>query len=391
MISARLKQLRLARGWSQDDLVAQIGGLVTKASISKYETGKAVPSSIVLNKLAKSLGVKSVQLWGEPKVDIEFIAYRKSSGLSKREQIKTENLVRQALEDRVYLQTTVYAGQTCDCPVMQFPVRKLEDAEKAASKLRKQWRLGVDPIGNLVSVLEDHCIHVIEIEAHDKFDGISAYAKEDKQVIAAAVVSRKGVPGERQRLNIAHELGHTVLKIAKDVDEEAAAFRFGGAFLAPAELIRREVGEHRTNVRLEELLILKEKFGLSIQAILRRLLDLEAISKNYYQSWSIRINKEGMRKSEPYPLVPEKPEWLDRTVYRGLAERLFTREEAVRYAGKEIENDDSLDLIKRRAFLNLPLEERRKVMRSQAGALSKEYESDFEWRDWEGGDIVDGI
>lgn len=368
-----------------------MGGLVTKASISKYETGKATPSPLVVNKLARSLGVKSVQLWGEPKINVEFIAYRKSSGLSKREQIKTENLVRQALEDRVYLQSTVYAGQTFDCPVLQFPVKKLEDAEKAANTLREQWRLGLDAIGNLVSVIEDHCVHVIEINAHDKFDGISAYAREDKQIVAAAVVSRKGVAGERQRLNIAHELGHTVLKIANNVDEESAAFRFGGAFLAPAELIKREVGERRTNVRLEELLILKGKFGMSIQAILRRFLDLEIISKNYYQAWCVRINKEGMRKNEPYPLVPETPKWLDRTVYRGLAEHLFTREEAARYMGKDIENDDSLELIKRRAFLNLPLEEKRKVMRSQAESLSKEYEKDTEWRDWEGGDIIDDL
>lgn len=391
MISARLKQLRLAKGWSQDELVAQIGGLVTKASISKYETGKAVPSPLIVNKLAKSLGVKSVHLWGDLKVDVEFIAYRKSNGLSKREQIKTENIVRQALENRVYLQTTVYVGLSCDCPVSQFPVRNLEDAEKAAMKLREQWRLGIDTIGNLVSILEDHCIHVIEIDAHDKFDGISAFAKEGNKIIAAAVVSRKGVAGERQRLNIAHELGHTVLKVTGNLNEETVAFRFGGAFLVPAELVKREVGEHRTNIRLEELLILKEKFGLSIQAILRRLVDLKIISKNYYKSWCIRINRDGMRKNEPFPLDPERPGWLERTVYRGLAEHLITREGAARYLGKEIENDDSLDLIKRHAFLNLPLEERRRVMRTQAELLSNEYGDDNDWRSWEGGDIVDDL
>ena len=43
MISKRLKQLRLARGLSLDALVAQMGGLVTKQALSKYELDKAKP------------------------------------------------------------------------------------------------------------------------------------------------------------------------------------------------------------------------------------------------------------------------------------------------------------------------------------------------------------
>ena len=51
---------------------------------------------------------------------------------------------------------------------------------------------------------------------------------------AAAVVSRLGVPGDRQRLNLAHELGHLVLKIPPLADQEKLAFRFGAALLAPS-------------------------------------------------------------------------------------------------------------------------------------------------------------
>jgi hypothetical protein len=105
------------------------------------------------------------------------------------------------------------------------------------------------PISSVVGVLEERLIHVLEIDAAERFDAISAVAWDDSRVTAAAVVSRRGVAGGRQRLNLAHELGHLVLKVPAGIDEEAAAFRFGAAFLAPAEKVRREVGEHRTFIR----------------------------------------------------------------------------------------------------------------------------------------------
>ena len=68
----------------------------------------------------------------------------------------------------------------------------------------------------------------------------------DKNVMAVAIATRRGTSGDRYRLNVAHELGHLMLKLSEDVDAEKAAFRFGAAFLAPAEELRREVGEKRS-------------------------------------------------------------------------------------------------------------------------------------------------
>ena len=85
MISQKIKQLRLARGMSQDALVAEMGGIISKQAISKYETGKAIPSPSVLTRLARALGVKSTALWGLPACEVEFVAYRKTSGLGKRD------------------------------------------------------------------------------------------------------------------------------------------------------------------------------------------------------------------------------------------------------------------------------------------------------------------
>ena len=309
MISQRLKQLRLARGLSLEELAAQMDGAVTKQALSKYELGIARPSQRMLNRLAAALGVKAAYLWSDPVVRVEFIAYRKHSGLLKREQEKVECRVAHDLEERVRLQDLLHDSDSLDIPFQTRSIQTEEEAETAAREIREEWRLGVDPIASLTGVLEDRAIHVIEIEADEKFDGICAVARGDgERVQAAALVTRRGVAGERQRLNIVHELGHLVLQFPVGINEEKAAFRFGAAFLAPAELLYREVGRSRTLIQMSEILLLKQRFGLGIQALLYRLKDLGIITASCHGEWIRLINVRGWRKCEPQELPPEQPQ-----------------------------------------------------------------------------------
>lgn len=367
MIAERLKQLRMARGLSLDGLAEQIGGIVTKQAISKYETGKARPTPTVLQALAGALGVKAAELLRAPEIAVEFIAYRKGSGLRKKEQGQVENLVARVLEERVRLQEMTGETEAFNVPVRSLAVRDPEDAEGAAEGLREQWRLGLAPIAGVVSVLEDHLIHVIEIDADEKFDGISAVTTDTEGTLrGAAVVTRRGLPGERQRMNLAHELGHIVLDVPEDVDEEKAAFRFAGAFLAPAQALYREVGLKRAFVQGEELVMLKLKYGISVQALLYRLQALGIIGPAHYRQWCIAINRQGYRKQEPYGLEPERPQWLRRMVLRALSEGLMTREEGERVLGEQLDRESLSDnVLERKSLARLSVEERRKLLSGQ--------------------------
>ncbi len=389
MIGARLRQLRLARSLSLQALAAATGGIVTKQAISKYEKGKAQPTAVVLNRIASALGVKAAHLCTEPAVRTEFVAYRKGSGLLKRDQAKVESHVRQSLEDRVWLQELIGQTYGADLPVKAQALSSLEDTEYEAVNLRNKWKLGLAPLSSIINVLEERLIHVLEIDAGERFDGISAVAYDDDRVAAAAVVSRRGVPGERQRLSLAHELGHLVLNVPPGIDEEAGAFRFGAAFLAPAEVVRREVGVHRTFIRPDELLLMKRKFGMSAQALLYRLRDLAIIGESYYKQWCINVSKLGWRRREPANMPPEKPSWLQRSVLRALGEDLISREMAETMLGRSLGDGEHLSLIERRAFLKLPLEERRRIMAEQAERMAAYYEDDREWRKFQGGDFID--
>ena len=380
----RLKQLRLARGLTLEALAASMGGVITKQALSKYEQAKAQPSLRVFGKLASALGVKTAHLLSEPEVNVRFIAYRKWSGLRKRDQEQVEGLVAQTLEDRVRLQILLQKTNKSksDIPIQAFRAKDLEDSEASAYDLRKQWHLGLAPIASVTGVLESHLVHVIEINADEKFDGISAVASTNEHHIAAAVVCRRPVPGERQRFNLAHELGHLALKVAGNVDEERAAFRFATSFLAPAELIRKEIGEKRTSVRIEELLLLKRKFGMSLQALLYRLKELAIINESHYKQWCMDFNRLGWRKKEPAELPREQPQWLQENVLRALAEGLVDQKEADQLLGAESEEKPPLSLVEKRAFMKLSLEERRKILADEAERMTNYYERTSDWKDF---------
>ena len=401
MFNRRLRQFRLARGFSLEELAAKTGGIVTKQAISKYETGKTRPTAVVLNKLAEALNTKAANLFTEPTFSIELIAFRKGSGLPKKELARVESYVKNALEQRIQLQDltglsidTASAkpakekGAKRQLPIKSMAIRRLDDTESVAVSLRHDWNLGLDEISNMTDTLENNSVHVIEIGTSYKLDGISAIALDEaKKVKAAAVANKSGVPGERQRLNLAHELGHLVLDTPRDVDGEKAAFRFGAAFLVPAEIVRKEVGTQRAFIQPEELLLLKRRFGLSIAALLYRLRDLGIITESYYRNWCIHVNKLGWKLREPNELRPEGSNWVRRIVLRGLSEGLLTGDEAARFLGESVKHEEPFSLMEKKAFLRLPIEERRRRLGEQAAKLSSRYAEGAEVDGIGGGDF----
>jgi len=386
---SKIKQLRLANGWTLDELVAKIGGVVTKQAISKYEMGLIRPSVQVLTKIANAFNVKTIYLLKEPKYRMELIAYRKKSDLRKKEQIRIENCVKESLEERLHIQDLVSPLRIVNVSIRKFSVNRLEDVEEAADQMRLQWSIGKDQISSVVGILENNLVHVLEVNASDKFDGIAAVAYDDGNIKGAAIVVRKGVPGERQRLNLAHELGHLVLKTSDAINEEKAAFRFGAAFLAPKEWILREVGTKRTALNLEELFILKKKLGMSIQALLYRLKDLEVISENYYSHCFRVLSSWGWKKEEPQPIPVEKTEWLKQNVYKAFAEGLMSQKEAEVYLGRKIEEKTPLSLEKIRSFMKLSLEDRKRILAEQAEKVSSYYKDDASRDSWQAGDFIE--
>jgi Zn-dependent peptidase ImmA (M78 family)/DNA-binding XRE family transcriptional regulator len=328
MIGERIKQARKAAGLSLRALADRAG--VTAMAISKYEAGKSTPSSRVLLDLSKALGVRTEYFFRPVKIELQEVKHRKHSQLPKKALEQIEGDVKEQLERFIELEELLPNG-----PVQAFklpqnlpaPITDLDQIEAIALQLRDSWDLGVDPIPVLTDMLEERGIKVFQSQAiNDRFDGMAATVDG----IPVIVVGR-GWPGDRQRFTLAHELGHLVLhgRLADGLEEELAANRFAGAFLAPEGEVRKELGEKRSWLEPGELAVLKKSYGLSMQGWMHRAKDLGILPDVHYVEMRKFFNSRGWHKKEPGEQYPqEQPQLFDQLVFRALGQELISESKA---------------------------------------------------------------
>jgi Zn-dependent peptidase ImmA (M78 family) len=294
-----------------------------------------VPSSGVLIALADALGVTLDYLTGEQDMVLDGVEFRKRQITSKKEeaqvQAKALHLIERYLmvEDILGLPSAEW-DRPREAP---YPVRELADAERAAQNLRAHWNLGIDPIPNLVELLEDRGIKVIVVDSQENIDGLAAQVRRRGKDAVRVIVICDGIHGERQRFNLAHELGHMVMEVASDDEKfrEKAAHRFAGSFLMPAETLWSSVGRHRTSIGWSELFALKKVFGASAQAITFRCSDLGIFPATLAQRMFKEFSRLGYRSGpdyEPHHVPEENPERFQRLCYRALAEGAISEPKA---------------------------------------------------------------
>lgn len=337
MIGTRLKLARASAGLSLRDLAERMDNVVSAQAIGKYERNEDMPGSRPLMALARSLGVSESYLLSDDELTLEGVDFRKKRSAKEEATIEAQTLQLLerylAVEDLLDLRSVEWE-QPRSAP---FPARDLRDAEDAARSVREDWGLGHDPIPKLAELLEERGIKVLSIDLDD-IEGLAAKVLRKGRDAARVVVIRKKIWSERKRFTLAHELGHMVMALGKDVDEEAAANRFAGAFLMPADVVRAEVGAHRSAISIGELVALKERFGMSLQAIAYRLRDLGIIEKKAFSDLYREFVRRGWRKEpfeEPACLPPgyEEPKRFERLCYRALAENVIGESRAAEMLG----------------------------------------------------------
>ncbi|MEN6481708.1 MAG: hypothetical protein ABFD29_05995, partial [Anaerolineaceae bacterium] len=132
-------------------------------------------------------------------------------------------------------------------------------------------------------------------------------------------------------------MGHLILDVQGDLKPEQAANRFVGAFLVPAATARFELGTNRTDLNINELHMLKHKYGLSMQAWIYRAKDLFIISENTAARLFQQFRVNDWHRQEPgKPYPSETPTRMERLIYRALAEDVISRSRAQELLGKSL-------------------------------------------------------
>jgi len=180
-------------------LESKIGNRVTAQAIGKYERNESMPSSGVLIALADALGVSVDYLVGDQEMVLESVEFRKKKITSKREEAQLEARVLHMLER--YLMVEELLGLLSvewDKPrESPYPVvGDISEADRAACSLRAHWGLGLDPIPNLVELLEERGVKILSVDLTD-IDGLTARAHRTNHAAVPVIVVNRKDWGER--------------------------------------------------------------------------------------------------------------------------------------------------------------------------------------------------
>jgi Zn-dependent peptidase ImmA (M78 family)/DNA-binding XRE family transcriptional regulator len=326
----RLKSARVMAGLSLQDLAEKLQNQVSRQALHKYEKGEFMPDSKMIGLLCGALGVHQDYFYRKNVVELGEIEFRKFTRYSAKEKNSLIEKAKDVLSRYLELEEILNIDSRFRLSFKETPIRSNEQVEEVAIKLRKDWKLGTDPIFNLIELLEDHNIKVIEIESDDGVDGLSAWANNG-QVPVIVLNNNKLKSLDRKRFTALHELAHLLMNFEglTEKQKEKYCHYFAAAMLLPKETIKKEVGESRSKLLLPELGGIKKQYGISMQATAYRLKDLGIISEAYFKQFMFFINQSGFKVEEPYSYEgQEKSRRFHQLLFRALGEEVISMSKA---------------------------------------------------------------
>ena len=179
MFGQRLRLARKQAGLSMQALADRMTPSVSVQAISKYEADKMMPSSAVLVGLGKALGVSLDFLLGGQVETLRSVDWRKNSTASARDRATAEALVIGQLEDHLAIED-ILGLPAAEDPFSSLRVDHLADEEAIDAKaraVRKEWKLGIDPIPSMTALLEDKGLKVIEADLPERINGLACHVE----------------------------------------------------------------------------------------------------------------------------------------------------------------------------------------------------------------------
>ena len=333
----RLRQARRMKGMSMADLGNALTPGITRQAINKYENGQTLPDSRMLLAFGEALSVKPDYFFRPFTVEVDSVMFRKDTKFPEKNSTIIRERVREELER--YIEAEQICGAETSSPLRPVVVSTTEGVVEYADKVRSMLRLGADGISNVIEVLEDNGIKVIEISEDDTFDGMSGYAND---IIPIIVVNSNTIP-ERKRFTLLHELGHLLIRFNSDIkakEVENLCNIFANELLLPASVVLSRIGKKRHDISLAELTNLQRQYGISIDMIMDKILQLDIITPRRYEGYLRKKRSFPAFKSivEQSMAIPETSGRFVRMVYRALADETISFSKAASLLNTSVES-----------------------------------------------------
>jgi Zn-dependent peptidase ImmA (M78 family) len=309
---------------------------VTQAFVSQIEKGlKALP--LDLASAAADLYDLPLEFFTAPPslTDEGFATFRKSS----KATVRDENRVVATFGEAARLFATVSGGSGYHAA--DLDAARAADEEETARNVREMLGLASDdPVLNATRAVERlgvgviHDLVTLPTEARDH----AGVTRPNPFVDRPLVATIGSLPPEVARMTVLHELAHVIFDRDRGSAirgtrslEEKRAFRFAGAMMLPAHIVRKRVTETLT---LQAYLRIKADYGISVAAIVVRAADLGVISPHRKRTLMIQMSSNGWRRGEPVPVAEETAALLPQATTRAIGNdaRTVARTVGISYA-----------------------------------------------------------
>ena len=333
--SKRLINARKVAGLSLQELSDNTA--ISKQALSNYELGLSSPNSSALINMAKCLNVDPAYffLHGTSTISLDKIKFREEKKHNDFELNKLKLKSLQKVEDYLYLERLSGTNNNFNNPLESLPkIEKKVDVIKAAKLLRKKWQLGNEPILKVTDLLEKHGIRILEFSCSLKFEGLSSMVGN----IPLIVINNNIEETTRRRFTLMHELCHLLLKFLSKKNEEKFCNQFAAAMLLPPEVIKNEF-KNRTHINMKELNRIKQKYGISVQAILFSAADYNIISLDKAFEW--RDSQIANYNTESYPINEISTRYED-LVWKCYNEDRISKNKAADYLNINLQELESM-------------------------------------------------
>lgn len=300
--------VREAQGWSQTDLANAAG--VTQGFVSKVENGLTELTAERLTAFAAALGCPPALLTNHDArhgIEVSCMFHRRRHSkitVATAKKIEAVSHLTRITVDALLDGVDVGA----DTGLERMDIDEFGgDAANIARLLRARWRVPTGPVDNLHALLDARGVVIVvrDLDSTSQ-DAFSTWPRGRVPLI----VVRAGMPSDRERFTLSHELGHMLMHVLPNPEQEQQANLFASELLMPADDIRPQL-DGLTTGDLHRLMALKAQWKVSIGALIQRAKTLELISDRQFREFRIKLSRLGWNTVEPIDLPPEQPCLLD--------------------------------------------------------------------------------
>jgi Zn-dependent peptidase ImmA (M78 family)/DNA-binding XRE family transcriptional regulator len=341
-LGKRIAAVRKERNISQEDAAKRLE--VSRPTYIAIEKGSRVAKAAEIIALAALFG-KSVNDLVSPRSTItEFAPQFRVTQIATTEPIVIDDAIaafKQACSDYLWLEHSLKAPMPKRTDIDEYPISNIAPAviaEDIAQMERSRLNLGMGPLSDLADTLEGEAgMRVFGLPVDD-FRVAGMFVFNDQ--LGGCIMVNGNHPVTRQAWSLAHEYGHyltnryhnevTVLvEYERKPGTEQFADHFAACFLMPAPGIRRRfnsIVQSRNDFVVADLCLMADQYGVSVEAMTRRLERLGCLPQGTWQTLEDRsLGGKRVRKEIGLPSHPSRPIILPKRYVR-LAVQAFDEE-----------------------------------------------------------------